>query len=89
MGRSQISGLDSKQWRLRLLSCSALVSTLVMGGEDLATAPLGLSLFQGQHTSGTTLLAAGAVLVALPIVVVYIFLQRYFIRGMLEGAVKG
>jgi raffinose/stachyose/melibiose transport system permease protein len=62
---------------------------LVMGGEDLATAPLGLSLFQGQHTSGTTLLAAGAVLVALPIVVVYIFLQRYFIRGMLEGAVKG
>ena len=39
------------------------------GRDGPRTAPLGLSLFQGQHASGTTLLAAGAVLVALPIVV--------------------
>ncbi|WP_449279573.1 carbohydrate ABC transporter permease [Leucobacter sp. GX0328] len=52
------------------------------------TAPLGLALFQGQYTQGTALLAAGAVLVALPIVVLYFFLQRHFIRGMLEGAMK-
>ncbi len=52
------------------------------------TAPLGLALFQGQYTQGTALLAAGAVLVALPIVILYFFLQRHFIRGMLEGAVK-
>lgn len=52
------------------------------------TAPLGLALFQGQYTQGVALLAAGAVLVALPIVILYFFLQRHFIRGMLEGAVK-
>ncbi|MPZ96770.1 MAG: carbohydrate ABC transporter permease, partial [Propionibacteriales bacterium] len=39
--------------------------------------------------SGTALLAAGAVLVALPVVVVFLFTQRHFIRGMVEGAVKG
>jgi raffinose/stachyose/melibiose transport system permease protein len=52
------------------------------------TAPLGLAFFQGQYTQGTALLAAGAVLVALPVVVLYFILQRHFIKGMLEGAVK-
>ncbi|OZM83484.1 carbohydrate ABC transporter permease [Pseudonocardia sp. MH-G8] len=62
---------------------------LVMATDgDLRTAPLGLAFFQGQHTSGFTLLAAGAVIVAVPVVVVYLFLQRHFIRGMLEGAVR-
>jgi raffinose/stachyose/melibiose transport system permease protein len=62
---------------------------MLPNAEDLRTAPLGLSNFQGQHTSGTALLAAGAVLVALPVVVVYLITQRHFIRGMIEGAVKG
>jgi raffinose/stachyose/melibiose transport system permease protein len=62
---------------------------LVMATDgDLRTAPLGLAFFQGQYTSGSTLLAAGAVIVAVPVVVVYLFLQRHFIRGMLEGAVR-
>ena len=34
-------------------------------------------------------MAAGSVIVALPVVVLYVFLQRHFIRGMLSGAVKG
>lgn len=54
----------------------------------MRTAPLGLAFFQGQYVTDTTLLAAGAVIVALPVVLVYLFLQRHFIRGMLEGAVK-
>lgn len=62
---------------------------MLPNAEDLRTAPLGLSNFQGQYTSGTALLAAGAVLVALPVIVVYLITQRHFIRGMLEGAVKG
>ncbi|UYM06756.1 carbohydrate ABC transporter permease [Solicola gregarius] len=57
--------------------------------ESMRTAPLGLATFQGQYTSGTALLAAGAVLVALPVIVFYIFAQRHFIRGMVEGSVKG
>ncbi|WP_018155002.1 carbohydrate ABC transporter permease [Demetria terragena] len=56
--------------------------------EGLRTAPLGLGFFAGQYTQGGALLAAGATIVALPVVVVYLFLQRHFISGMLEGAVK-
>ncbi|WP_448003367.1 hypothetical protein [Agromyces bauzanensis] len=54
----------------------------------MRTAPLGLAFFQGQYTQGTALLAAGAVMVALPIVLLYVFLQRHFIKGMIEGAVR-
>lgn len=49
------------------------------------TAPNALARFSGQYTEGTALLAAGAILVALPIAVLYLVLQRHFIRGMLEG----
>jgi raffinose/stachyose/melibiose transport system permease protein len=66
-----------------------LLALVMVTSEGLRTAPLGLSFFQGRNTSDLTLLAAGAVIVALPVVVLYMFLQRHFIRGMLAGAVKG
>jgi raffinose/stachyose/melibiose transport system permease protein len=66
-----------------------LLALVMVSKENLRTAPLGLAFFQGQHTSDLTLLAAGAVIVATPVVIVYVFLQRHFIRGMLTGAVKG
>lgn len=66
-----------------------LLALVMVSDESLRTAPLGLSFFQGRNTSDLTLLAAGAVIVAAPVVVVYVFLQRHFIRGMLSGAVKG
>jgi raffinose/stachyose/melibiose transport system permease protein len=61
---------------------------MIPSNEALRTAPLGLGFFQGQYTQGFSLLAAGAVIVAAPVVVVYLFLQRHFIAGMLEGALK-
>ncbi len=65
-----------------------LVPLVMSPNGSVRTAPLGLAFFQGQYTQGTALLAAGAVMVALPVVVLYIFLQRHFIKGMLEGAVR-
>lgn len=65
-----------------------LIPLVMSPNGTVRTAPLGLAFFQGQYTQGTALLAAGAVLVALPVVVLYIFLQRHFIKGMLEGAVR-
>jgi raffinose/stachyose/melibiose transport system permease protein len=66
-----------------------LLALVMIQSDDLRTAPLGLALFAGANRSQDfTLVAASAVLVALPIVVVYIFLQRSFIRGMFAGAVK-
>ena len=67
-----------------------LALVLVSGAPSKQTAPLGLSFFAGAVRAGDpTKVAAASVLVAAPIVIVYIFLQRHFIRGMLAGAVKG
>jgi raffinose/stachyose/melibiose transport system permease protein len=53
------------------------------------TAPLALSFFAGaQRTTDQTVVAAAAVLVAIPVILFYVFLQRQFVRGFLTGAVK-
>jgi raffinose/stachyose/melibiose transport system permease protein len=65
-----------------------LLALVMVSDEDLRTAPLGLAFFQGRNTSDEALLAAGSLIVAAPVVIVYLFLQRHFIRGMLSGAVK-
>jgi len=65
-----------------------LLALVMVSDERYRTVPLGLAFFQGQHGSDTELLAAASILVALPVVVVYVALQRRFIAGMLGGAVK-
>jgi raffinose/stachyose/melibiose transport system permease protein len=65
-----------------------LALVILSSSEDLRTAPLGLSIFQGQHQTEYQMLMAGALIVAAPVVLVYVFLQRHFIAGMLSGAVK-
>ena len=67
-----------------------LLALVMIQSDDLRTAPLGLALFAGANrgSQDVTLTAAAAVIVALPIVIVYVFLQRSFIRGMFAGAVK-
>ncbi len=62
-----------------------LIPLIMVSGEDLRTAPLGLAFFQGQHVTEYSLLAAAGMIVALPIVLLYFFLQRRFISGMLNG----
>ncbi|WP_460476384.1 carbohydrate ABC transporter permease [Brachybacterium huguangmaarense] len=65
-----------------------LIALVMTPSGSPRTAPLGLANFQGQYTADRALLAAGAIIVATPMVVLYLFLQRHFIRGMLEGAAK-
>jgi raffinose/stachyose/melibiose transport system permease protein len=65
-----------------------LALVIINSDEGLRTAPLGLSFFQGQHQTDYPLLMAGALIVAAPVVIVYVFLQRHFIAGMLSGAIK-
>jgi raffinose/stachyose/melibiose transport system permease protein len=65
-----------------------LLALVMVSSDSLRTVPLGLAFFQGQHSSDVALLAAAAMLVALPVVVVYLVFQRRFIEGMLTGAVK-
>ncbi|GHJ41347.1 carbohydrate ABC transporter permease [Streptomyces sp. TS71-3] len=54
---------------------------------DLHTLSVGMYSFLGQNSTDWTLLCAGSVITLIPIIVVFLLLQRYFVNG-LAGAVK-
>ena len=66
-----------------------LLPLVMVSSNDKQTAPLGILFFIHDRTTDQTGLAAAAVLVALPVVIVYLLLQRSFMRGMFTGAMKG
>ncbi|MBK8047908.1 MAG: carbohydrate ABC transporter permease [Anaerolineales bacterium] len=66
-----------------------LMALVLVSSEELRTLPLGLAFFQGRYTTNVPLTAAGATIVALPVIVMYILFQRHFIRGVTSGAVQG
>ncbi len=53
------------------------------------TVPLGLLQFQGEHSSQYTLLMAGVLISIVPVLIIFLLLQRYFVAGLTAGAVKG
>ena len=61
---------------------------LIMVTGDLRTLPVGLALLRGRYASDVPVMAAAAIIVSLPVIVLYFFLQRHFIRGMVSGAIK-
>jgi ABC-type glycerol-3-phosphate transport system permease component len=62
-----------------------LVFTL--GKPELRTLAVGMFAFVSEHGTDWTLLCAGAAITIVPIILIFLFLQRYFIEG-LAGAVK-
>ena len=62
-----------------------LMPLVLITSEDRRTAPLGLAFFKGEHLTDYSLLSAAGIIVALPIVILYFFLQKRFISGMLGG----
>jgi ABC-type glycerol-3-phosphate transport system permease component len=56
---------------------------------DFQTLTIALIQYSKQFQTLYHIMAAGAVIVLIPIIAVFIFLQRYFIRGLTEGATKG
>ena len=52
------------------------------------TLPVGLALFRGQYASDWGLMMAGACFSIIPIALLFLFTQRYFVAGMTSGAVK-
>ncbi|MDJ1134314.1 carbohydrate ABC transporter permease [Streptomyces iconiensis] len=53
------------------------------------TAPAGLGFFVGQNNTDVPMLAAGTIIVMLPITLLYLLFQRSFVSGLLQGAFKG
>jgi raffinose/stachyose/melibiose transport system permease protein len=58
---------------------------LYLGGSGRETVPVRVFAFVNEYTSNYGLVAAGLVLAALPILLVFLILQRYVIRGFASG----
>jgi raffinose/stachyose/melibiose transport system permease protein len=73
-----------------LSSWSEYILALVLTGTTASrTLPVGISLLEGHFTSNEPGVAAGMAITIIPIVLVFVFLQRYVIKGMTAGALKG
>jgi multiple sugar transport system permease protein len=53
------------------------------------TLPVGLSVFNGEFSTQYELLMAGAMIGLLPVLIIYAFLQRYFVQGIALTGIKG
>ncbi|WLD93069.1 carbohydrate ABC transporter permease [Alkalihalobacillus sp. AL-G] len=62
---------------------------IILDDQSMYTLPLGLQTLTGLFSANWRLIAAGAILSIIPIITVFIILQRYFIAGATKGAVKG
>jgi ABC-type glycerol-3-phosphate transport system permease component len=61
---------------------------IVTSSEAIYTLPVGLAQLQMKNTSNVAQIMAGTVLTALPMIIVFLFMQRQFIEGMTAGALK-
>ncbi|MBO0993233.1 carbohydrate ABC transporter permease [Bacillus sp. SD088] len=65
-----------------------LAPLIYINDDQLKTLPLGLATFQGTYTTQWNYLMAGSFIVLLPIIIIYIFAQRYFIEGVMMSGLK-
>jgi multiple sugar transport system permease protein len=62
---------------------------IVLSDDAKYTLPVALASLSGEHVQDTELMMAGSVLTVLPVVLVFIALQRAYMRGVMMGSVKG
>ena len=62
---------------------------IVLSDDAKYTLPVALASLSGEHVQDTGLMMAGSVLTVLPVVVLFLVLQRAYIRGVMMGSVKG
>ncbi len=63
------------------------LSLVFLQGDNLP-ATVALGVFQGRYLTQFNLMAAGGLIVAAPVLLLYVVFQRRFIAGMLAGALK-
>lgn len=63
--------------------------SIVLTKESMYTLPVGVNNLQGMFSSNWRFIAAGSILATIPIVIFFLAMQKYFISGENEGAIKG
>ncbi len=67
-----------------------ILPNILLSNDNTKTVAIGLfALINGKESINFTLFAAGAVLIAIPITIVFIIFQRYLVQGVASGADKG
>jgi raffinose/stachyose/melibiose transport system permease protein len=65
-----------------------ILATIYLTDQNYYPITRGMIVFQGVYGFNWPVLAAGVVLMAIPMVILFLFLQRYIISGLTQGAVK-
>lgn len=61
---------------------------IFINSTNLQTLPIALALFSGQYFSTTSLLMAASAITIIPVLVVYVLAQRYFVQGIATSGIK-
>jgi multiple sugar transport system permease protein len=62
---------------------------IILADQDLYTLPVALAAMSRQHVQDNELMMAGAVVTTLPVLILFLALQRFYLSGLLTGSVKG
>jgi len=62
---------------------------IVLSDDARYTLPVALANLAGEHVQDTELMMSGAVVTVLPVFLAFLFLQRYYIQGIMAGSTKG
>ncbi len=65
-----------------------LIAVIFLQDDGKRTLMAGISVFQGRYNNQIPLSMAGMVVASAPMIILYISFQRYFIRGLMAGAIK-
>ena len=63
--------------------------SIVLTKESMYTLPVGVNNLQGMFSSNWRFIASGSIISTVPIIVFFLMMQKYFISGENDGAVKG
>ena len=66
-----------------------LFALMFMNSQSHFTIPVGLASLIGEYNVDYGALAAGGVLAAVPLVIIFAFVQKYLVQGLTAGAIKG
>lgn len=66
-----------------------VLAATFLAREDTYTLPVVLQRFVGEHATSWGLFAAGSVVVSVPVMVIFYFVQRHLVSGLTAGSVKG